>query len=206
MKTVRRTTEVINEGGLEKTVEVEAESMTWIGLESLPTYIALGGVILGLGCALEGVLTFDEQVELEAKSRAFEAKRPFFERQAAFFTEAMQVVGKLATSERPEGEDLDQFWHLYWGRLAAVEGANVDRAMTVIGRIIGTRGAPGKISDAAWTPERRQCLQKTSLLLAHCIKASWEQTWNVSLQRNLEYPCEEASFQTVERCQQSLPR
>jgi hypothetical protein len=206
MKTVRRTTEVINEGGLAKTVEVEAESMSWIGLEALTTYLTIGGVVVGLGCVLEGVLTYDEQVEKEAKSRAFEARKPFFERQATFFTEAMQVVGKLATSERPEGEDLDLFWHLYWGRLAAVEGAKVDRAMTVVGKIIGTRSGPGKVSDAAWMPERRQCLQKASLLLAHCIKASWEQTWNVSLERSLEFPCEEGSFQAVERCQMSLSR
>ena len=46
----------------------------------------------------------------------------------------------------------------------------------------------------------KQCLQRTSLLLAHCVKKSWADTWNVKLDDPPEFPCTNESFDDVKRC------
>ncbi len=93
-----------------------------------------------------------------------------------FYVEAMETVGKIATSESPAKEDLDRFWQLYWGRLGSVEDSQVDRAMVLFGNMIEPKLMP------------QRCLRIASLLLAHCVKSSWARTWQVKLDDPPEYP------------------
>jgi hypothetical protein len=165
---------------------------SWI--ESAPSYAAAFGIIFGAITAMLGVASYREQVassrdqaDKELAARVFEAQKPFFEKQTEFYVEAMETVSKIATSASPAKDDLDHFWALYWGRLAAVEDTNVDHAMVVFGNKLKS-GAP------------QMCLQQSSLLLAHCVKQSWADTWKVQLSLPPEVPCGDQSFNGVEAC------
>jgi hypothetical protein len=99
----------------------------------------------------------------------------------------METVSKIATSTSPAKDDVDHFWTIYWGRLGAVEDKNVDRAMVLFGKKLTNKSSA-------------DCLKNNSLLLAHCVKQSWADTWNVNLSPPTELPCNEPSFELVAGC------
>jgi len=58
------------------------------------------------------------------------------------------------------------------------------------------------------TPKlKKQCLPEASLLLAHCVRKSWEDTWSVALNVKVdlgvptELPCTKESFMRIRNCQ-----
>jgi hypothetical protein len=132
------------------------------------------------------VRTYSYQSTKDIENRTFEAKKPFFEKQTAFYVDAMQTVSKIANSTTPSDEDLSHFWQLYWDALAAVEDNRVDRAMVIFGQ---------RLSDTP--PASKQCLTRLSLLLAHCVQQSWADTWHVRLDKPPELPCTDESFASV---------
>jgi len=186
-KTVKRTTEVIVVDGKEMTREIEEENGSW--LETLSSLATFGGILAGLLTAVAAIVSYEEQSNKDLAARAFEAKKPFFEKQMTFYVDAMETVSKLANSDAPEAGVVDHFWEIYWGRLAAVEDTQVDRAMVIFGKKLNAK-----------VP--KVCLQQVSLLLAHCVKKSWADTWQVTLDIPPELPCTGDSFAAVERCTQ----
>ena len=144
--------------------------------------------VVGVATAVVGVATFRETARKDLDTKNFEAQKPFFEKQIEFYVDAMETVSKIATSTSPAKDDVDHFWTIYWGRLAAVEDAKVDSAMVLFGQ---------KLMNKSSTAE---CLKKNSLLLAHCVKQSWADTWKVTLGAPAELPCDELSFAQVKDC------
>jgi hypothetical protein len=81
--------------------------------------------------------------------------------------------------------------------MGAVEDRGVDRAMVLFGDKLTERE---KLKRAGGKTMEPRCLQLASLVLAHCVKKSWEQTWRVSLGDTPEMPCEESSLAAVSVC------
>src|SRR5262245_10204658 len=100
----------------------------------------------------------------------------------------MNAVSKIANSSPPTEADLDVFWQLYWGRLGAVEDPKVEQVMVIFGALLKAKAGPA-------------CLQSASLLLAHCVRQSWSDTWGVDLGKPfVELPCASESFRSAQNC------
>jgi hypothetical protein len=185
-KKITRSKEVKTVGEAEITEEYEEEKSTWIEVAS--SYATIAAIIGGFITAWVALCNYSLQREKEIFSRERETKKPFFEKQAEFYFDAVEVVSKIATgSPQPSNEDIAHFWKIYWGRLAAVEDNFVDNAMVLFGNKL-TEKSP------------KCCLNDASLLLVHCVKKSLEDSWKVQLGAPPEFPCEEASFQQVKAC------
>lgn len=182
-KRVHRTKTTGTFDGKEITDEVEEERSSWFGIEAAPLYAAIVGALVGLLTAIVAVGTYYYQSTKDIETRTFEAKKPFFEKQTARYVDAMETVSRIAKSTTPSQGDLSHFWQLYWGPLAAVEGIHVDNVMVIFGKRLGDN-----------PPARKECLTRISLLLAHCVKQSWSDTWHVPLDRPPELPCTDESF------------
>jgi hypothetical protein len=187
VKSVRRTKTTRLVDGKEITDEIEEDRSSWI--ESAPSFAAIVGALVGLLTVIVAVGTYFDQNGKGIKTRQFEAKKPFFEKQTALYVDAMDTVSRIASSNVPLPADLNHFWQLYWGPLAAVEDKNVDRAMVIVGQHLGEN-----------PPATKECLTNISLLLAHCVKQSWSDTWLVALEPSPELPCNPESFATVGLC------
>lgn len=186
-KLVHRTKTTSTVDGKEVTDEVEEEKSSWV--ESAPSYAAIVGAIVALVTVIVAVRTYSYQSTKDIQSRTFEATKPFFDKQTVFYVDAMETVSRIANSTTPTQEDLSRFWQLYWGPLAAVEDNRVDSAMVIFGKRLGST-----------PPASKECLTKISLLLAHCVKQSWSDTWHVQLDKPPEFPCTDESFMAVSAC------
>jgi hypothetical protein len=169
-----------------------------IRTESITSVATVAGIVFGLITAGIGVLSYKKTNENNFDVRTFESKKPFFEKQIDFYVDAMETVSKIATDSASVPEDTNHFWKIYWGRMGAVEDRGVDRAMVMFGQKLKQRETLKLAAGKTMEPE---CLHQASLLLAHCVKKSWEQTWRVSLGDAPEMPCEDSSFEAVRACQ-----
>src|SRR5262245_34000454 len=192
MREVVRTREVSHADGKEITRETEQSKVDWLAMA--PALAAVGGVLVAVVTAWLGIETYARDRDARAyaankdlQSRTLEAKKPFYEKQIAFYVDAMNVASKLATSPAPNNDDIELFWQLYWGRLAAVEDTKVDEAMVLFGDLLNAKAG---IS----------CLRSASLLLAHCVRQSWADTWGVKLGDPPESPCTPESFSGLKSC------
>jgi hypothetical protein len=181
-KRVHRTKTTTTIDGKEIIDEVEEETSSWVA-----SYPAIAGGLAGLVTALVAILTYYSQSNKDIEARIFEAKKPFFDKQKDLYADAMGTLSKIANSSSPSQDDLNHFWWLYWGQLAAVEDRNVDRAMVNFGARLSEVPLPS-----------RDCLVHSSLLLSHCVKQSWSTTWNVALDTAPELLCNDDSFSKVE--------
>jgi hypothetical protein len=104
-----------------------------------------------------------------AETRKIEATRPFLERQLRLYTEATQVVARLAASSnaRDLEDDWKRFQQLYWGELVLVEDSRVEAAMKRFG-------------DALSESKSQQELRQLSLGLAGACRDSLSQSWGVA--------------------------
>jgi hypothetical protein len=184
-KNIHRTKEVITAGEKEISNETEEETTSWIA--SIPSYVAVLTAVVALITAIVAVANYRQQSAKDISAREFDAQKPFFEKQTEFYVDAMQTVSKIATKDSPAKDDVDHFWELYYGRLAAVEDTLVDRVMVQFGEMLAKKSSSG-------------CLKNTSLLLAHCVKKSWGDTWKVTLGDPPELPCDEGSFRKLKVC------
>jgi hypothetical protein len=160
----------------------------------VPSIAAVGGILVAVVTAWLGIESYNRDLDTRAyaankdlQQRIFEARKPFYERQTAFYVDAMDAVSRIANSSAPTDADMDAFWQLYWGRLAAVEDSKVDAAMVAFAGLIKAKARP-------------DCLQSASLLLAHCVRQSWSDTWGVELGQPPELPCVRESFDSVRSC------
>jgi hypothetical protein len=192
MKTVHRTKSVSVVDGQETIHETEQEEDSWF-VEWGRRWTGIGGLVIALGAVIAWLFAYYKDVS----AREFEAKKPFFEMQRLYYADAIKTVSKIATSESPSQPDMDDFWQLYFGRLAAVESKEVDAVMVILGRAVGH-------------DRTKECQRKASLLLAHCVKQSWGDTWGVELGPAPELPCTAKLFASSlkiidELCPKSSP-
>lgn len=104
-----------------------------------------------------------------SETRRIEATRPFLDRQLALYTEASQVVAKLASGETGEGaaKARSRFWQLYLGELALVEDREVEAAMVTFGTALENGEAPSS-------------LRGLSVRLAHACRKSLDESWGIN--------------------------
>lgn len=184
-KIINKSTEETTEGNRKISKEVSQEKTSWI--DSLPSYTAIGGILIAALAAYVSIATYLETSKKDADTSSRESKKPFFDKQIEFYADALETASKIAIADKPAETDVQRFEQIYWGRLGAVEDVYVDRAMVAFRKILKSN-AP------------QYCLKNASLLLAHCVKKSWEITWDVSLGAPPEFPCEEDSFKAIDQC------
>jgi hypothetical protein len=107
---------------------------------------------------------------------AFEARKPFIERQTELVSKAVEAVAVLATSsdDKVWMPAKDTFYQLYWGQLSMVENANVASWMVVARRQLEAAVASGE-------PRPLKSLQNISLCLAHAGRDLVLDAWKVKL-------------------------
>lgn len=138
--------------------------------EKLESSIKILGAMIALGGFLWGMFTYFDARKREAETRRIEAMKPFLERQLQLYTEATQIAATLATvmADSIEDKTMRRFWELYWGELALVENAEVEKAMVRFGQ--GLQNGYNKAE-----------LQQLSLKLAHACRESLAISWGVNL-------------------------
>ena len=154
----------------------------------------LAAIIVPVGSAVWVVLTYlrDQkkaredrlaQSERDNKARAFEARKPFHDRQLALYGDVAKVIGRLATTadrSSPEwGEDVRRFYQLFWAELSMVEDEVVKKAMESFSdklqTIIESRSEP-RLSE-----HDIEKLQKATYRLASALRASIASSWDMQL-------------------------
>jgi hypothetical protein len=178
-----KTTNVSEQG--EIVTETEEEQLSILG-----RLATASGILIGLGALATAAGTlwnYNYQWARDIEVRTHEVKKPFYEQQFKYYFQAVETVGRLATSSVAKDEDIRAFWVLYYSLLAAVEDVNVDRAMVIFGHLLNSN-AP------------QHCLKDASLLLSHCVKKSLEDTWQVNLGEPPELSCNEESRLKVSNC------
>ena len=144
--------------------------------EKLESIIKILGAMIAIGGFLWGMFTYFDAREREAETRRIEAMKPYLERQLKLYTEATQIAATLATvtADSIEDKTMQRFWELYWGELALVENADVEKAMVQFGQ--GLQNGYNKSR-----------LQQLSLELAHACRESLATSWGVSLWEKPRY-------------------
>ena len=105
-----------------------------------------------------------------AEARRIESAKPFLEKQLKLYTEVSQVVSRIATSDdRAEmGKARKRFWELYWGELALVENADVEKTMVEFGDALSRR-----VSEAE--------LKSLALRVVHACRRSLDKSWGINV-------------------------
>jgi hypothetical protein len=144
--------------------------------EKVESSIKIIGALIALGGFLWGMFTYFDAREREAETRRIEATKSFLERQLQLYTEATQIAATLATvtTDSIEDKTIQRFWQLYWGELALVENADVEKAMVKFGQ--GLQNGYNK-------PQ----LQQLSLALAHACRESLAISWGINLWEKPSY-------------------
>jgi hypothetical protein len=104
------------------------------------------------------------------------SRRPFLEKQLQISVEATDAASRLATATDPDEWERarQEFWQLYWGRLALVEDRAVEARMVEFGRLIPE--GPITRDQLPLTD-----LSVPSLLLAHAARAMVAKSWRKDL-------------------------
>nr|ART41056.1 L367 [uncultured bacterium] len=146
---------------------VKALSVLAVMIGVLVTYVQYSGT----ASLQRQQLLENEKNEIRAASR--ESLKPFNEKRILLYTEASNVVAKLANLG--EGEERQaarkRFFELYWGELALVEDKQVESAMVYFARAL---------QEYEQNPSSNAELQKQSLNVAHAFRES--------LKEGLDYP------------------
>ncbi len=123
-----------------------------------------------------------------------ESKRVFLEKQAETYFEVVALVSKLATIESRgliDQTDINRFWRLYWGEFAMVEDGEPAKAMTLFAASLV---AFQRDNDKQCAEER----ESISLTVAHCIRQSLGESWDVSLKDEATDTCTDVRFKELE--------
>jgi hypothetical protein len=125
----------------------------------------------------------ETQLEKDNKAREFEARKPFNDRQLAVYSDTAEVIGRLATTEDPNGpewdENIKRFYQLFWAELSMVEDNSVKKAMMTYSSHLQEiiESAPEKRAST----ESFQKLEQRTYRLASTLRASIESSWDVQL-------------------------
>jgi len=118
-KMVQSSKEEITDGDRKTIKESTVERTPWI--ESLPSYTAIGGILIAAVTAWVSFANYSSQYKKDVDTRALAAKKPFLDKQMEFYVDAVETASKIATDDVASGEDISHFWKIYWGRLGSVE-------------------------------------------------------------------------------------
>jgi hypothetical protein len=108
----------------------------------------------------------ERESERLAEARRVEATRPFLEKQLTLYGEAALICAKLAT-DPTDDKARARFWELYWGELALVENAGVERAMVSFKNAL------------VITPDDQDALTDCALEVAKACRLSLARSWGV---------------------------
>lgn len=118
--------------------------------------------------------TLKLETERLAQVRAFEARKPFLEKQLGLHFETTQIVGKLVTLD-PQSEIWktahDRYWALHYSELAMVTDDTVSSHLREFGFRLNTFAAKQ-------TTENRELLRKQATQLAYAIRGAVDENWS----------------------------
>ena len=100
--------------------------------------------------------------------------------QKQLYEQAVESASKIANgnSLASVAKSRDVFWVLYWGNLAMLESRNVEFAMVKFGKLLSKCEKSKDESCFQPTPGNLPpSLQLAALDLAHCARASLQDTW-----------------------------
>jgi hypothetical protein len=143
-----------------------------LGVAIVSGAIAIGSAVVAYWAKTSvAEIESERSTALENLAEQHERQRPFLERQMSHYFEAAEIAAKIANSEDAQTRTaaVDRFWLLYWGPLAVVEDAPVERAMVAFGNALRS-----DVKD-------RRALQRLSLNLAHACRQSLEKLWGADL-------------------------
>ena len=136
-----------------------------------------------------------ERLGLVAENNELEAKKVFLTKQFEIYVKAVEIASRLATkSQTPRDET--EFWQLYWGQLGMVEDGRVSDAMTLMRRTYGADLAARNDGETA-ALECGNKLKDASLVLAHCVRKSLEESWKVKFQPGTINLCTETHLDAI---------
>jgi hypothetical protein len=193
-KNITRTTvESTDDSGKKITNETEIEQPSlWDRATPIAT---IAGIIVALITAWGTIFGYFRQIDqdrftrnIQLKTEARNSTKVFNDKQSELYFKIVNLVGDIAAKKSPTDKDLDDFNSMYWGSLAMVEDKNVSQAMIIVGLILRNK------------PIDQDCLKGASLVLAHCVKRSLENTYSVILGEPPEMPCAPSSFQNLQSC------
>ena len=135
---------------------------------SFETVIKLLSILGAVVTFAWGVVQYDAGQKQQSETRRVEAVKPFLEQQLKLYTEATKVASAIATTtdDATRAKSLERFWSLYWGELALVEDASVEKAMVNLGEALRAKGNDGEVRQLA-------------LKLAHACRNSLAKSWGV---------------------------
>jgi len=148
-------------------------------LPMLTVAVAVGGLLLSAQSFRGELKKANDNRTSELAKEAREARKPFLDRQLQQYFDASDAAAKVATAKIPADKEAAKakFWALYWGPLAIVEDAGMDKpdGVAVVETAMINFGAcldgPEPCTD--------QELKQRSLLLAHQCRASVSASWDV---------------------------
>ena len=133
----------------------------------LASFVAvIGGVV----AVVISVFEYADAKRATAEAQRLEMTKPFLEKQLKLFEDTIELTSRLAitpVSERSEA-DLYHFESLYWGKLALVEGGDVESKMIAFKTILDSEDAD---------PEKAK---KAVLALAHACRDELARNWRVA--------------------------
>lgn len=138
-----------------------------------------GAGIMTLLTFLWGIFQFSADSIRKAELAAFEARKPYYQKQMDLCLEATEVAAVLASSiDREKWQTARaRFWELYWGPLSVVEtplGAGigpVEQKMVEIGEALEPEGLSPALPVTA--------IEQPSFELAHSCRDLIAQSWQV---------------------------
>jgi hypothetical protein len=143
------------------------------------TWDTISKIITAFGLIAGGLWTvkryFDDRASERvlarerAKSAEVEARKPFFSKQLDFYLEAVDVVGRIASTP-PDDRDIlfRQFRSLYLGPLALVEDGTVAAAMIAFDAALGNNASG-------------EDLQRLAIALSRACRQSIVESWKIEL-------------------------
>ena len=154
------------------------DSETRENIKVIVSIVQAAGIVF---TALWAAYTFKTQSETQLDNARRDLRRPYDVKQLELYTEAAQVVARLATSppgvERTKAEG--RFWELYWGELAFVESQAIKDGPKSVETLMVT------FCESFFTPA--QCHGgpdgnlRAAINLAHQASDEIRRNWNVEL-------------------------
>jgi hypothetical protein len=159
---------------------------------------ALGPTLAASGSALWIVITYlrhqkearqahMEQADRENKTRMFEARKPFNDKQLELYSLVAHITGKIVTTtdfSSPESKaDIRRFKQLFWTELSMVEDEPVKKAMQCFSAQLETM-VVNDTEHGVGTRDFEE-LRQRAYRLASTLRVSIASSWQVKLETSV---------------------
>jgi hypothetical protein len=152
---------------------------SWLGaMERSGAFLAILVSAAGIAMGLHQFNSGQDAARRDAQDRAAqelaarneELKKTYWQEQKDIYIESARYAGLIAHAERLDavGDEVKNFFALYWGPMSLLEHTEVERSMIAFGQEV-----------ARWraTNQKPAAIQNRSYELAHCMKQSLAKTW-----------------------------